>query len=138
MILLSTYKIYIMSIILFIISLFIIFFIFYVVYDINNQKLFTPYNSNDNINKYEPFTSMTSETSKLSPIVFNKDVSNPESYNKLDPFGLIKSSMKCPSTSYFTLNGNICIDEYQKMLLTTRGGNSKTGTKYEKNNKNEV
>jgi hypothetical protein len=50
----------------------------------------------------------------------------------MDPFGLIDSSMKCAGSGYSSLQGNICLDDNQLMLLTTRGGNSLTGTKYEK------
>jgi hypothetical protein len=108
-----------------ILFLVIIIFIIYVVYSFNNRG-FSSYSSHEiwksYPGKYEGFVSMSP-----SPV----DSPSPESYNKLDPFGLIGSSMDCPGSSYSNLNGNICLNDNQKMLLTTRGGNSKTGTKYE-------
>jgi len=109
-----------------IIFLVIIIFIIYIVYTFNNRG-FSSYDSHQIWRsypaKYEGFTSTISPSPVDSP--------SPESYNKLDPFGLIDSSMECEGSSYSNLKGNICLNENQKMLLTTRGGNSKTGTKYE-------
>ena len=100
-------------------------FIAYVVFLFNNRG-FSNYSSNDiwksYPGKYEAFT-VSASTPVTNP--------TPESYNTLDPFGLIDSSMDCPGSGYSNLNGNICLNDDQKMLLTTRGGNSKTGTKFE-------
>lgn len=115
---------------LFVILLFIIIiFIIYVICSFNNM-IITNYNSHEiwksYPGKYEGFTLNSS-----SNIVPNSSPSK-ESYNKVDPFGLIDGSMKCRGSGYSNLNGNICLNDNQTMLLTTRGGNSKTGTTYEK------
>ena len=110
-----------------ILLLIIVIFTIYVVYSINDRG-FSNYSVNDIWKsipgKYEAFTSMNA-----SPFV--PTLTGSDSYNKVDKFGLIDSSMKCSGSSYYNLNGNICLNDEQKMLLTTRGGNSKTGTKYE-------
>lgn len=112
-----------MNALLIVLFLVIIIFVFYIVYYFNSRG-FRTYTSNDiwksYPSNYEGFTSP-------SPVVNPA----PSSYNTLDPFGLINSSMDCPGSSYTNINGNICLNEEQRKLLTTRGGNSLTGTKYE-------
>jgi hypothetical protein len=112
-----------MNALLIVLFLVIIIFAIYVVYYLN-IKGFSSYHANDiwksYPGKYEGFTSP-------SPVVNPA----PSSYNTLDPFGLIDSSMDCPGSSYTNINGNICLNAEQRKLLTTRGGNSLTGTKYE-------
>ena len=125
-----------MNVILILLLIVIVLFIIYVVYSLNSRG-FRSYYSNDiwksSPGKYENFTSSTTNStlSASAPIVENPKPINGQSYNQLDPYGLIPSSMDCEGSSYYTLNGNICLNKEQKMLLTTRGGNSKTGTPYE-------
>ena len=116
-----------MHALLFILFLVIIIFVFYVVYSFNS-KGFSNYTSNE-IWKSYPGKYQEGFINSPAPLL-----SSTGDYKSIDPFGLIDSSMKCPGTSYSSLNGNICLDDKQKMLLTTRGGNSKTGTKYENTN----
>jgi hypothetical protein len=107
----------------------LVIFIFYVVYKIGGTRVLGEYVGGDNQiwksypGKYEGMTNMTP-----APVSSTTD----SEYKQNDPFGLIDSSEKCPGSSYFSTQGNICLDANQKMLLTTRGGNATTGTKFEK------
>ena len=54
---------------------------------------------------------------------------NPESKSRdqIDPFYNTQSGMKCEGSGLQKGNGNICLDENQRRLLTTRGGNATSG-----------
>ena len=108
-------------------SLLVLVFVFYILWTLNNRGLI-PANGiggvggNNNIwksfpsNYHEGFTSIADSATKVSAV---------DSYNTLDPFGLIDSSMDCTGSTYSNTNGNICLNKQQYTLLTTRGGNAK-------------
>ena len=96
-----------------------------------NRNTITPHSQTGTIwksvpSKYEGLTTM-------SPSLYNDSSADAvaPSYNTMDKFGLIDSSMTCSGSSYSNLNGNICLNKEQTKLLTTRGGNAVTGTDYE-------
>jgi hypothetical protein len=134
MILLSNYKLYQakrMNALLFIFVLIVIIFTFYVVFSLNNRG-FSAMDDTNSSNIWKSFPSNYREGfSTIADSASPAFSAAPESYNDLDPFGLIDSSMDCPGSGYTNIKGNICLNDSQYMLLTTRGGNAKTGTKYQ-------
>lgn len=53
---------------------------------------------------------------------------NPETADKLiDPFFNSGSSMNCEGSGITKSSGNVCLNEQQRRLLTTRGGNASGG-----------
>jgi hypothetical protein len=122
-----------MNVLLIIFAIIVIIFIGYVVVFLNNRG-FSTMDSMNTSNIWKSFPSNYREGfSTVADFASPAVSASPESYNKLDPYGLIDSSNECPGSGYTNLNGNICLNDNQYMLLTTHGGNAKTGTKYQDN-----
>ena len=120
-----------MNALIFIFALIVIVFIVYVVFSLNSRG----FSAIDGINRSNIWKSFPSNYregfSTVADFASPAVSATPESYNKLDPFGLIDSSMDCEGSGYTNIKGNICLNDGQYMLLTTRGGNARTGTKYQ-------